>query len=72
MKYDPTAVEAYQQQIQAYQQRLASDQAAQRARAEVLRQQQEAYQRELAATQAAKRQYEADRAAYEAELAKRK
>ena len=72
MKYDPGAVAAYQAQMDAYKQRLASDQASQQARAEVLRQQQEAYQRELAAVQAAKRQYEADRAAYEAELANRK
>jgi hypothetical protein len=72
MKYDSAAVEAYQQQMEAYRQKLASDQAAQAARAEVLRQQQEAYQRELAAAQEARRKYEAERAAYEAELAKLK
>ncbi len=72
MKYDFAAVEAYKQQMQAYRQKLASDQAAQNVRAEIFRQQQAAYERELAAVQAARRQYEADRAAYEAELARRR
>ena len=71
-RYDPAALEAYQQQMDAYRQALGAEQAAQQARTRLRRQQQEAYQRALAASQAASRRYRADMQAYETLRASRR
>ena len=72
MTYAPGALEAYEQQMRAYEMKVAAEAAAQKRRAETFRRQRAAYESELAAYLAARRKDESERASWEAEINRRR
>jgi len=72
MTYAPGALEAYEQQMRAYELKVAAEAEAQKRRAETFRRQRAAYESELSAYLAARRKYESERASWEAEINRRR